>query len=113
MADEMPELSAYFSTGSLVDSVVNMGAPAPIDIQISGSNLPTDNKVAQEIAAQLRAYPDAADVFIPTGIWIIPPSYQRRSIARSKARSYGKRSACECHNFTYFEPDDCTKCLDR
>ena len=65
MADELPELSAYFSTGSLVDAVVNMGAPAPIDIQISGSNLQADNQVAQKIATQLRASPDASDVFIP------------------------------------------------
>ena len=61
----MPELSSYFSTGSLVDAVVSMGAPAPIDIQISGANLQADNKVAQDIAAGLRSSSDVADVFIP------------------------------------------------
>ncbi len=65
MANEMPELSAYFSTGSLVDAVVNMGAPAPIDIQISGANLQADNRVAQKIASQLRLSAKVADVFIP------------------------------------------------
>jgi multidrug efflux pump subunit AcrB len=65
LASEMPELSAYFSTGSLVDAVVNMGAPAPIVIQISGANLQADNKVAQDIAAGLRSSSDVADVFIP------------------------------------------------
>src|SRR6202453_2501442 len=61
----MPELSSYFSTGSLVDAVVNMGAPAPINIQISGANFTQDNDVAQKIASELRASPTIADVFIP------------------------------------------------
>jgi len=65
LAEQMPELSPYFSTGSLVDAVVNMGAPAPIDIQISGANFAADNEVAQQIAGELRRSPKVADVFIP------------------------------------------------
>jgi multidrug efflux pump subunit AcrB len=65
LAEQMPELSPYFSTGSLVDAVVNMGAPAPIDIQISGANFAADNEVAQQIAQELRRSPKIADVFIP------------------------------------------------
>ena len=53
LAEQMPELSSYFSTGSLVDAVVNMGAPAPIDIQISGANFDQDNEVSQQIASEL------------------------------------------------------------
>ncbi len=44
MAAEMPELTPFFSTGSLVDAVVSMGAPAPIDVQVVGANLDTDNQ---------------------------------------------------------------------
>ena len=65
LANEMPELATYFSTGSLVDAVVNMGAPAPIDIQISGADLQADNQVAQSIAASSALSSAAADVFIP------------------------------------------------
>jgi multidrug efflux pump subunit AcrB len=65
LSEQMPELTSYFSTGSLVDAVVNMGAPAPIDIQISGANLSADDEVAQQIAGQLRQSPKIADVFIP------------------------------------------------
>jgi multidrug efflux pump subunit AcrB len=65
MAKEMPELTPFFSTGSLVDAVVSMGAPAPIDVQIVGANLETDNKVAQDIAGKLRLSPAIADVFMP------------------------------------------------
>ncbi len=36
MARELPELSAYFQSGGLVDAVLNMGLPAPIDVQVAG-----------------------------------------------------------------------------
>jgi len=65
MAQEMPELTPFFSTGSLVDAVVSMGAPAPIDVQIIGANLDADNRVAQDIASKLRLSPAIADVFLP------------------------------------------------
>jgi multidrug efflux pump subunit AcrB len=65
VAQEMPEITPFFSTGSLVDAVVSMGAPAPIDVQVVGANLETDNKVIQDIAAKLRLSPEIADVFIP------------------------------------------------
>ncbi len=65
LTEEMPEITPFFSTGSLVDAVVSMGAPAPIDIQIAGSNFAADNRVAQSIAAKLRHSRDIADVFMP------------------------------------------------
>jgi len=65
MAQEMPQITPFFSTGSLVDAVVSMGAPAPIDVQVAGASLDTDNKVAQEIASKLRLSPTIADVFMP------------------------------------------------
>jgi multidrug efflux pump subunit AcrB len=65
LAQEMPQITPFFSTGSLVDAVVSMGAPAPIDVQIVGSNLEVDNQVTQEIASKLRSSPQIADVFMP------------------------------------------------
>ena len=65
MQREMPELTAFFSSGSLVDSVVNMGLPAPLDVQIAGTDLHADYQAALDIAAKIRANPGAADVFIP------------------------------------------------
>ena len=32
----VPEVTAFFSSGSIIDSVLNFGLPAPIDIQVSG-----------------------------------------------------------------------------
>ena len=38
LASDLPELSTFFQTGGLVDSIVNQGMPAPIDIQVTGNN---------------------------------------------------------------------------
>jgi multidrug efflux pump subunit AcrB len=65
VAEEMPELTPFFSTGSLVDAVVSMGAPAPIDVQIVGASLDVDNRVAQDIVGKLRGSPHIADIFMP------------------------------------------------
>ncbi len=65
MLDEMPQLTAYFSSGSLIDSVLNMGLPAPMDIQVAGADLQTDYHTALDLAADIRRLPGVADVYIP------------------------------------------------
>ncbi|HXN06209.1 MAG TPA: efflux RND transporter permease subunit, partial [Nitrospiria bacterium] len=65
---ELPELTTYFQTGGLVDAVLNLGLPAPIDIQITGSNLKNDYKTAVAIAAQISQLPEVSDVYIPQDI---------------------------------------------
>ena len=62
---DLPEVSTYFQTGGLVDSVVNMGMPAPIDIQVSGNNQHAAYDVARQVAGKLRSLHDVSDVLIP------------------------------------------------
>lgn len=66
--DELPQLSAYFQSGGLVDAVLNLGLPAPIDIQVSGSNLEEAHRVASEIARKVRGLPGVSDVLVPQDI---------------------------------------------
>ena len=68
LREEVPEVSAYFQSGGLVDSVLNMGMPAPIDIQISGSSLRRGYATAAQIASEVRALPGVSDVLIPQDI---------------------------------------------
>ena len=51
---ELPQVSAYFQTGGLVDAIVNQGVPAPIDVQISSIDMNAAHDVAAEIARQAR-----------------------------------------------------------
>ena len=68
MARELPELAAYFQSGGLVDAVLNLGLPAPIDVQVAGSNMTRGYDTALQLAAKFRAVPGVADVFIPQDI---------------------------------------------
>ena len=65
LRDDVPELNTYFQTGGLVDAVVNLGLPAPIDIQIGGSNLNAAFATATQLAAKLRGVKGVSDVLIP------------------------------------------------
>jgi multidrug efflux pump subunit AcrB len=65
LASDMPEVQTYFQAGGLVDSVVNQGLPAPLDIQISSNDQPAAFAKAQEIAQQLRGLSSVGDVYIP------------------------------------------------
>jgi multidrug efflux pump subunit AcrB len=65
---EMPELATFFSSGSLVDAVLNMGMQAPIDIQVAGTDQKAAYGVASDMASRIRLVPDVADVYIPQDI---------------------------------------------
>jgi multidrug efflux pump subunit AcrB len=68
LASEMPELSTYFQSGGLVDAVLNMGLPAPIDVQVAGSNLNKSYSVAVDLAEKIRRLPGVSDAYIPQDI---------------------------------------------
>ena len=64
-ATDFPEVNAYFQTGGLVDSVVNQGQPAPLDIRIGGSDLESTFAFAQAVAEKVRPLSTVSDVLIP------------------------------------------------
>ena len=68
LREDLPQLSNYFQSGGLVDSVLNMGMPAPIDVQVSGSSLRKSYAVASQIASQARALAKVSDVLVPQDI---------------------------------------------
>jgi multidrug efflux pump subunit AcrB len=65
---EMPEITTYFQSGGLVDAVLNLGLPAPVDVQVSGSSLENAYAVAQKIATRARDVPGVGDVLVPQDI---------------------------------------------
>ncbi len=68
LAKDLPQISTYFQSGGLVDSVLNMGMPAPIDVQVSGNNLDQTYAVASAIASQVRKLSAVSAVLIPQDI---------------------------------------------
>jgi multidrug efflux pump subunit AcrB len=65
LTDDFPDVATYFQAGGLVDSVVNQGKPAPIDIQLSGNDLRQSYDLARATEAQLRGLASVNDVLIP------------------------------------------------
>jgi multidrug efflux pump subunit AcrB len=65
LRNDVPELSAYFQSGGLVDSVLNLGLPAPIDVQVSGMNLDKTYQTAAALAKQIRRVKGVSDVLVP------------------------------------------------
>jgi multidrug efflux pump subunit AcrB len=60
-----PEIRTFFSSGSMVDAILNMGMPAPIDVQVSSSNLERSYGIAQDLASQIRGLHGVGQVYIP------------------------------------------------
>ncbi len=62
---QYPELRTFMNSGSLVDAVLNSGAPAPIDVQVSGRSLEAAFSTARELAGRIRSLPGVGQVYIP------------------------------------------------
>jgi multidrug efflux pump subunit AcrB len=65
LASDMPEVSTYFQSGGLVDAVLGMGMPAPIDVQVGGSNMHAAYDVARQLAIKIRKLSGVSDIYIP------------------------------------------------
>ena len=65
LADDFPELSTYFQSGGLVDAVVNLGLPAPIDIQVSDNDMKEGYKIASDLSEKIKRLKGVSDVLIP------------------------------------------------
>ena len=92
---EVPQVSTYFQAGGLVDAVLNLGLPAPIDVQVSGSNLEKAYETASEMARKIRALPGVSDVLIPQDIDY--PALQL-DVDRKRASQLGLTSKEVVHN---------------
>jgi multidrug efflux pump subunit AcrB len=65
LSSDMPELTTYFQAGGLVDSVINQGLPAPIDIQISSNDMDGAFRIANALAQKIKRLQNVSDVYIP------------------------------------------------
>ena len=65
MARQYPDIRAFFSSGSMVDAILNTGMPAPIDVQVSGRDLHQIYGITQDLARHIRQLPGVGEVYIP------------------------------------------------
>jgi HAE1 family hydrophobic/amphiphilic exporter-1 len=60
-----PEVRTFFSSGSMVDAILNAGMPAPIDVQVSSRDLDRTYDAARTLAARIRDLPGVGEIYIP------------------------------------------------
>jgi multidrug efflux pump subunit AcrB len=65
---DLPQISAYFQSGGLADAVLNLGLPAPIDVQVSATTLDDAYTTASQVAEAVRRISGISDVFIPQDV---------------------------------------------
>jgi multidrug efflux pump subunit AcrB len=61
---DFPATAFFFEPADIVTQILNFGLPAPIDIQIIGSDLTHNFSLAAAIAEQIRSVPGAVDVHL-------------------------------------------------
>ncbi len=65
MARQFPDIRTFFSSGSMVDAILNTGMPAPIDVQVSSPELPQIYGIAQNLASRIREVHGVGQIYIP------------------------------------------------
>lgn len=62
---QFPDVRAFFSSGSMVDAILNSGMPAPIDVQVAANDLDKAYGVAQDLASRFRGIKGVGQIYIP------------------------------------------------
>jgi multidrug efflux pump subunit AcrB len=62
LPQQFPGVTFFFQPSDIVNQVLNLGLPAPIDVQIAGTNLGANFALAHRIAGELRGVPGAVDI---------------------------------------------------
>jgi CzcA family heavy metal efflux pump len=61
---QFPGVEFFFQPADIVTQILNFGLPAPIDVQIVGTDMASSYQIGQQIANKMRHIPGAADVHV-------------------------------------------------
>jgi multidrug efflux pump subunit AcrB len=61
---EFPGVEFFFQPADIVTQILNFGLPAPIDVQVVGTDMQSNYDIAQQIANRMRHVPGTADVHV-------------------------------------------------
>ncbi len=62
LPDAFPGTEFFFQPADIVSQILNFGAPAPIDVAVTGTNQRANYALAQTLAARLRRIPGLVDL---------------------------------------------------
>lgn len=61
---EYPQVLAFFQSADIVSQILNAGLPAPVNVQVVGSNRSANIEVSRTIERRVRQIPGAVDVYL-------------------------------------------------
>ncbi|HLZ43848.1 MAG TPA: efflux RND transporter permease subunit [Candidatus Sulfotelmatobacter sp.] len=64
LPEHFPGVEFFFQPADIVTQILNFGLPAPIDVQVVGTDQQTNYAIAQQIANKVRHIPGTADVHV-------------------------------------------------
>jgi CzcA family heavy metal efflux pump len=64
LPQHFPGVEFFFQPADIVTQILNFGLPAPIDVQVVGTDMRTSYDIAQQIANRMRHVPGTADVHV-------------------------------------------------
>ncbi len=64
LRQEFPDVKVFFMAADIVSQILNFGLPAPINVQVTGSNRTKNYELAQQIEARIKKIPGAVDVYV-------------------------------------------------
>ncbi|MBL0890922.1 MAG: efflux RND transporter permease subunit [Gemmatimonadaceae bacterium] len=64
LREEFPQVLAFFQSADIVSQILNAGLPAPVNVQVVGSNRAANIEVARTIERRVRQIPGAVDVYL-------------------------------------------------
>lgn len=62
--EEFPDMLVFFQSADIVSQILNAGLPAPVNIQVVGSNREANIGVARMLEERIRKIPGAVDVYL-------------------------------------------------
>lgn len=68
LRERYPDVSFSFEAGDIISQVLNFGAPAPIDVTVSGKSLADVRRIATSVEEGLHRLPELRDVQIPIAL---------------------------------------------
>ena len=64
MRDEFPNVLVFFQSADIIGQILNAGLPAPVNVQVTGTNRAENIVVARALEKRLREIPGAVDVYL-------------------------------------------------
>jgi multidrug efflux pump subunit AcrB len=86
LRERFPGVQFFFQPADIVSQILNFGTPAPIDVQLVGSDQQGNLAVAGRLAAEIRRIPGAVDVHVQQAF---DAPTLRMEVDRARAQAMG------------------------